>query len=62
MELILARFSRAHEEILYALSRPNRVSALDWMLGGDYNDFLWQRQRLKNVYLEKFGSLELETT
>ena len=58
--LIFARFSRAHEEILRAMNAPNRPSLLDWMLGGNYNTFLWQRQRLKRLYRERYGCLEPE--
>ena len=48
--LIFARFSRAREEILGAMRSSGRKSLLDWMLGGDYNSFLWQREHLKMIY------------
>lgn len=48
--LIFARFSRAREEILSAMRSSGRKSLLDWMLGGDYNSFLWQRERLRTIY------------
>ena len=56
---IFERMSRAHEEILNAMSSRNRKSLLDWLLGGDYNNFLWQRRHLKELFRKRFGDLEL---
>ncbi|MCJ1285584.1 hypothetical protein MMC26_004925 [Xylographa opegraphella] len=55
--LIFARFSRARAEILDAMENTNRASLLDWMLGGNYNTFLWQRARLRNLYGHQQGNL-----
>ncbi|MCJ1386164.1 hypothetical protein MMC17_009290 [Xylographa soralifera] len=55
--LIFARFSRARDEILNAMENTNRASLLDWMLGGNYNTFLWQRARLRKLYSHKRGNL-----
>ncbi|MCJ1438581.1 hypothetical protein MMC27_007971 [Xylographa pallens] len=55
--LIFARFSRARDEILNAMENTNRASLLDWMLGGNYNAFLWQRARLRKLYSHKQGIL-----
>ncbi|MCJ1398903.1 hypothetical protein MMC11_002104 [Xylographa trunciseda] len=54
--LIFARFSRARDEILNAMGNSNRTSLLDWMLGGNYNTFLWQRARLRKLYSQKRGN------
>jgi len=58
--LIFARFSRAHEEILSAMRSSGRKSLLDWMLGGDYNSFLWQRDRLRTIYSKTSRILQPE--
>ena len=58
--LILDRFSRAHEEIMIAMKDPTRVSLLDWMLGGDYENFTWQRDHLRDLYERKWGPIEAE--
>ena len=55
--LIFSRFSRAREEILQAMRSSNRASLLDWMLGGNYNNFLWQRNRLRECYDAQRGDL-----
>ncbi|MCJ1392191.1 hypothetical protein MMC18_005058 [Xylographa bjoerkii] len=60
--LIFARFSRARDEILNAMENSNRASLLDWMLGGNYNTFLWQRARLRKLYAHNRGSPGLEDT
>ena len=54
--LVFARFSRARDEILNAMKSSNRASLLDWMLGGNYNTFLWQRARLSKLYTQKWGN------
>ncbi|MCJ1477192.1 hypothetical protein MMC13_005863 [Lambiella insularis] len=53
--LIFARFSRAREELLDAMNSPNRASLLDWMLGGNYDTFMWQRAHLRKLYIQKWG-------
>ncbi|KAL9097358.1 MAG: hypothetical protein Q9163_006360, partial [Psora crenata] len=49
---VLDRLSRAHTEILAAMKTPSRISLLDWMLGGDYENFRWQRNHLRQLYDE----------
>ena len=56
--LIFQRFSRAREEILSAMHSSSGQSLLEWMLGGNYDNFLWQRQRLRKLYQEKYGSVD----
>ncbi|KAL9129113.1 MAG: hypothetical protein Q9217_002356 [Psora testacea] len=51
---IFSRLSKAHAEILAAMKSPNRLSLLDWMLGGDYETFKWQRKHLQNLYNERY--------
>ena len=41
------------------MGSKNRKSLLDWLLGGDYNSFLWQRRHLKELFRQCFGDLEL---
>ena len=48
----------AHEEIIRAMESSNRPSYLDWMLGGDYNTFLWQRRHLKELHEQHLGAVE----
>lgn len=54
---IFERFSCAHKEILKAMKSPNRVSLLDWSLGGNYDSFRTQRKRLRDLYEEGHGVL-----
>lgn len=61
VSLIFDRFSRAHEKILTAMGASNRPSLLDWVLGGDYESFLWQRNHLKKLYSQRWGSPVLES-
>ena len=53
--LIFEKFSQARDEILSAMASSNRLSLLYWMLGGDYSSFLWQRNRLRNIYQDSKG-------
>ena len=55
---IFDRFARAHLEILKAMKSPNRPSVLDWLLGGDYESFVWQRDHLRRLYRQQWGSPE----
>ncbi|KAL8818995.1 MAG: hypothetical protein Q9191_007824 [Dirinaria sp. TL-2023a] len=48
--LIFERLSAAHREIKEAFKNPKCSSLLDWMLGGDYDNFIWHRNRLRFVY------------
>ena len=52
---IFERFSTAHTEILAAMKTPGRISLLDWMLGGDYEAFKWQRNHLRQLYNERYA-------
>ncbi len=56
--LIFDRFARAHLEILKAMKSPNRPSLLDWSLGGNYESFTWQRDHLRRLYRQRWGSPE----
>ena len=58
--LIFKRFAQAHQEILDAMSDPERISLLDWMLGGKYDSFAWQRNRLKVLYKAKRRGAEVD--
>lgn len=49
-------FSQAHEEILYAMNSPGRRSLLDRPLGGNYEIFTWQRNHLRKIFKERWGS------
>ena len=53
---IFERFSHAREEILRAMRSPSRISLLDWMLGGNYESFLWHRFRLRQLHDDQFNS------
>jgi non-canonical poly(A) RNA polymerase PAPD5/7 len=55
--LILDRFSRAHSELMKAMKSPTRLSLLDWMLGGDYETFRYQRSHLQELYRQKRGAV-----
>ncbi len=47
---IFDRFSKAHAEILKAMKPGSqRPSLLDWLLGGDYQIFFEQRNRLRTI-------------
>lgn len=56
--LIFDCFSQAHEEILDAMNSPGRRSLLDWPLGGNYGTFEWQRNHLRALFKERWGSPE----
>ena len=56
--LIFARFSRAREDLLSAMNSTNRGSLLDRLLGGNYDEFLWQRARLMKIYNEEWGIVD----
>ncbi|KAI4125192.1 MAG: hypothetical protein LQ338_004392 [Usnochroma carphineum] len=58
ISLIFDMFSEAHEEILNAMRSPNRLSLLDWTLGGDYRSFTVQRRRLQELYHSKWENFE----
>ena len=51
---ILDQFSEAHAAILTAIKESNRSSALNWMLGGNYESFGWQRRHLLNLYNDRW--------
>lgn len=55
VSLILERFSVAHKELMSALRNPKRISLLDWMLGGDYDEFVWQRNHLRQLFERRWG-------
>ena len=38
---------------------PQSKSLLGRAIGGDYNNFLWQRYHLKKLYRDKFGEPRL---
>lgn len=54
--LILRCFSEAHKHILAAMRDPNRQSLLERTLGGNYESILWQRDHLRRIYEEQWGS------
>lgn len=60
--LIFKRFAQAHQEILDAMSDSKRVSLLDWMLGGRYDSFDWQRNRLRELYRATRGEPESDNS
>lgn len=51
-------FAQAHEEILDAMNSPGRRSFLDWPLGGNYGTFVWQRNHLRKLFKDQWGSPE----
>lgn len=55
---IFHRFARAHFEILEAMKSLNRPSLLDWLLGGNYESFVFQRDHLRRLYRQRWGSPE----
>lgn len=55
---IFQRFARAHLEILNAMRSPNRPSLLDWSLGGNYESFTRQRDHLRSLYRQRWGTPE----
>ncbi|KAL9003164.1 MAG: hypothetical protein Q9188_003951 [Gyalolechia gomerana] len=59
---IFKLFSEAHEEIFKAMRSPNRISLLDWTLGGDYHSFAVQRQRLRDLYEARWGGADSART
>ena len=58
---IFDRFAIAHLEILKAMKSPNRPSLLDWSLGGNYEAFVWQRDHLRSLYRQRWGTPEQDT-
>lgn len=56
--MIFSRFSQAHKEIMEAMTNPRRPSLLDWMLGGDYDNFVWQRKHLQTLFERRWGPLQ----
>lgn len=55
---IFDRFARAHFEVLEAMKSLNRPSLLDWLLGGNYESFVFQRDHLRRLYRHRWGSPE----
>ena len=45
-----------------ALTNPERTSLLDWLLGGDYDNFAWHRNHLRKLYEQRWGPLEWSRT
>ena len=60
VSFIFECFAYAYSDILKAMKRSDRPSLLDWMLGGDYGTFSWQRNHLRKVYRDQFGGPGLE--
>jgi hypothetical protein len=60
IKLIFDRFAQARKEILAAINSSQRKSLLDWMLGGNYNMFLWHRKKLRELYEAKWGDPDSE--
>lgn len=56
--LIFDRFSQAHLELMKAMKSPTRLSLLDWMLGGEYAIFRYQRSHLQKLYRHTRGAPE----
>lgn len=54
--LILRRFSEAHKHIVAAMRSSDRQSLLEEALGGNYESILLQRDHLRRVYEELWGS------
>ncbi len=52
---IFDQFSEAHTAILTAIKESNRPSLLNWLLGGNYESFGWQRNHLLNLYNDKWA-------
>lgn len=51
---IFDQFSEAHNAILTAIKESNRPSLLNWLLGGNYESFGWQRNHLLNLYNDRW--------
>ena len=51
-------FSQAYDEIMKAMKSQNRMSLLDWALGGNYGNFTIQRERLRELYKLRWGNPE----
>ncbi|KAL8801289.1 MAG: hypothetical protein Q9182_004554 [Xanthomendoza sp. 2 TL-2023] len=51
-------FSRTYNEIIEAMKSRNRISLLEWALGGNYRNFTVQRERLRELYDARWGDLE----
>ncbi|KAL8692879.1 MAG: hypothetical protein Q9218_002172 [Villophora microphyllina] len=56
--LIFRLFSQAYDEVMKSMRSHIRTSLLDWMLGGNYGNFVTQRQRLQGLYRSRWGSGE----
>ena len=52
---IFDQFSEAHTAILTAIKESNRPSLLNWLLGGNYESFGWQRNHLLNLFNDKWA-------
>ncbi|KAL9595695.1 MAG: hypothetical protein Q9219_006291 [cf. Caloplaca sp. 3 TL-2023] len=59
---IFELFSEARQEIFKAMRSPNRISLLDWALGGDYGSIAVQRQHLHDLYRTRWGDPDLART
>ncbi|KAL8849673.1 MAG: hypothetical protein Q9221_005363 [Calogaya cf. arnoldii] len=55
---IFHSFSEAHNETMEAM-KTNAYSLLGWALGGNYENFTIQRERLRGLYEARWGSSEL---
>ena len=53
--VVFAAFSECHDEILRAMCSLGNKSLLGWMVGGNYSSILWQRQRLRRLYKQRYG-------
>ncbi|KAL8638908.1 MAG: hypothetical protein Q9228_003980 [Teloschistes exilis] len=62
ISLIFRLFSQAHHEIMKNMRSQDRMSLLDWMLGGNYESFVTQRQRLQELYKTQWGVSEPSTS
>ena len=60
IQLIFDKFSQAREQLLQAMRLQSRKSLLDWMLGGNYNTFHWHRERLRSLYVSRFGNEDVD--
>lgn len=48
--LIFSLFAKAHSQLLSAMRAKSRPSLLDWMVGGSYQEALFQRDHLRRLY------------
>ncbi|KAL8699611.1 MAG: hypothetical protein Q9201_005905 [Fulgogasparrea decipioides] len=56
VSLIFQLFAQVYEEIMKAMRSDDRISLLDWMIGGNYRSIVSQRQRLLGLYKSRWGS------